>query len=188
MVHGSARDLDLEIRESDNVGRSDHMSFYNKKIPVMHLSTGVHQDYHRPSDTWDKLNVEGMTRISALALAISLKIANAKEPVNFVSLPSRSPSAPLDPQRGIGTYLGTMPDYGFDIEGVRIAGVAPNSPAFLAGLQEGDVIVQLADQKIQNIEDLTAALQARSAGDEVNVVVLRKGNSMTLKATLRSRS
>ncbi|HXV50125.1 MAG TPA: M20/M25/M40 family metallo-hydrolase [Candidatus Binatia bacterium] len=188
MVQGSARDLGLEIRESDNVGRSDHMSFYNKKIPVMHFSTGVHQDYHRPGDTWDKLNVEGMTRISVLALAISLKIANAKEPVNFVSLPSRSPSAPLDPQRGIGTYLGTMPDYGFDFEGVRIAGVAPNSPAFVAGLQEGDVIVQLADQKIQNIEDLTAALEARSAGDEVTVLVLRKGNSMTLKATLRSRS
>jgi hypothetical protein len=188
IVQGSARDLGLEIRESDNVGRSDHMSFYNKKIPVMHFSTGVHQDYHRPGDTWDKLNVEGMTRISALALAISLNIANAKEPVNFVSLPSRSPSAEFDPQRAIGTYLGTMPDYGFDIEGVRIAGVAPNSPAFLAGLQEGDVIVRLADQKIQNIEDLTAALQARSAGDEVTVLVLRKGNSITLKATLRSRS
>ena len=188
LVSAQARDLGLEIRESNDIGRSDHMSFYNKKIAVLHFTTGVHQDYHRPSDTWDKLNGEGMARISALTAAVGEKIAHTKEPIDFVSLPSRPPSERARLQRGIGTYLGTMPDYGVEVLGVRVAGVAPDSPAARAGLLEGDVIVQLADRKIQNIEDLTTALQSRRPGDEVALVVLRQGHTVTMKATLRSRS
>ncbi len=188
MVRSGARDLGLEIRESDDIGRSDHMSFYNKKIPVLHFSTGVHQDYHRPSDTWDKLNGAGMAQISALASAVTIKLAAVAEPINFVSLPSRPPSDRAAGQPGMRAYLGTMPDYAVDIQGVRVAAVSPDSPAARAGLLEGDVIVQLADRKIQNIEDLTSALQARSPGDEVALIVLRKGVSLTVKATLRARS
>lgn len=187
IVTGNARDLGLKINESDDVGRSDHMSFYNKKIPVLHFFTGSHADYHRPSDTWEKLNIEGMARIGDLVLVTALRLANAKEPMNFVSLPSRPPSAQAGNRRAAGTYLGSIPDYGVTSDGVRLAGVASDSPAARAGLREGDVIVKLADVKIQNIEDLTAVLRTKKPGDQVEILILRGDSSITLTATLRAR-
>jgi hypothetical protein len=187
LVTRDARQLGLDITESDDVGRSDHMSFYAKKIPVIHFFTGNHSDYHRATDTWDKLNFEGMAKISDLVLATALDIANAREPIPFVSLPSqpRGPVAATAP--GLRVYLGTIPDYGAAAAGVRLAGVSSNSPAALAGLREGDVIVRLGDKEIQNIEDLTDALRAHKSGDQVSVVVLRAGAPLTVKATLRTR-
>ena len=187
IVTTGARQLGLEVTESDDIGRSDHLSFYNKKIPVLHLFTGIHEDYHRPTDTWQKLNIEGMARVSDLVMAAVLPIADAKAPINFVGLPSRQPTEPRAGGRGLGTYLGSIPEYGAASEGVQLAGVSDGSPAALSGLRAGDVIVRLADKKIQNIEDLTAALQAQKPGDEVAIVVLRAGNPVTLKATLRAR-
>ena len=187
LVTRSARGLGLEITESNDVGRSDHMSFYSRKIPVLHFFTGTHGDYHRATDTWEKLNLEGMARISDLVMVTALELANSKEPVHFVSLPSRSP-ARIGTARGVGgVYLGTIPDYGAIATGVRLAGVSSGSPAAQAGLREGDVIVRVGDKDIQNIEDLTDALQAHKSGDQVNVVVLRAGATITLRATLSSR-
>lgn len=186
LVTKNARALGLDITDSNDVGRSDHMSFYSKKIPVLHFFTGTHGDYHRATDTWDKLNFEGMAKISDLVLVTALEIANRKEPIRFVSLPSR-PSETAGSARGVRVYLGTIPDYGAVATGVRLAGVSSGSPAAQAGLREGDVIVRLGDKDIQNIEDLTDALQAHKSGDQVNVVVLRAGASITLQATLSSR-
>jgi hypothetical protein len=186
LVSRSGRGIGLDINESNNVGRSDHMSFYSKKIPVLHFFTGTHEDYHRATDTWEKLNIEGMAKISDLVLVTTLEIANRKEPIRFVSLPSR-PSGSVGTPRGVSVYLGTIPDYGVVATGVRLAGVSSGSPAAQAGLREGDVIVRLGDKAIQNIEDLTDALQAHKSGDQVSVVVLRAGAPITLKATLSSR-
>ena len=186
LVTKNARALGLDITDSNDVGRSDHMSFYSKKIPVLHFFTGTHGDYHRATDTWDKLNFEGMAKISDLVLVTALEIANRKEPIRFVSLPSR-PSETAGSARGVRVYLGTIPDYGAVATGVRLAGVSSGSPAAQAGLREGDVIVRLGDKDIQNIEDLTDALQAHKSGDQVNVVVLRGGAPITLQATLSSR-
>jgi hypothetical protein len=186
LVTKNARALGLDITDSNDVGRSDHMSFYSKKIPVLHFFTGTHGDYHRATDTWDKLNFEGMAKISDLVLVTALEIANRKEPIRFVSLPSR-PSETAGSARGVRVYLGTIPDYGAVATGVLLAGVSSGSPAAQAGLREGDVIVRLGDKDIQNIEDLTDALQAHKSGDQVNVVVLRGGAPITLQATLSSR-
>ena len=189
LITAGAANLGLEIGQSDEVERSDHMSFYNKKVPVLHLSTGVHQDYHRPSDTWEKLSIEGMARISDLALLVVLNLANAEKPMNFVSLPARPPSGSQRSEEpgAIGVYLGTLPDYGADTQGVRLAAVANDSPAVRAGLREGDVIIKLAGAKIQNIGDLTGALASCKPGDEIEIEVLRMNQPLTLKATLRSR-
>ena len=186
LVTKNARALGLDITDSNDVGRSDHMSFYSKKIPVLHFFTGTHGDYHRATDTWDKLNFEGMAKISDLVLVTALEIANRKEPIRFVSLPSR-PSETAGSARGVRVYLGTIPDYRAVATGVLLAGVSSGSPAAQAGLREGDVIVRLGDKDIQNIEDLTDALQAHKSGDQVNVVVLRGGAPITLQATLSSR-
>jgi len=187
LIAASAANLGLEIRQSDDVGRSDHMSFYNKKVPALHFSTGMHEDYHRPSDTWEKLNIDGMARISDLALLVAMNLADAKQPVNFVSLPSRPPSERGEGRSSIRVYLGTMPDYGADSQGVRLAGVADDSPAARAGLRAGDVIIKLAGAKIQNIDDLTGALSSRKPGDEVEIVILRMNQPLSFRVTLRSR-
>jgi len=188
IVGAGARQLGLSVNESDGVGRSDHMSFYNKKIPVLHFFTGNHADYHRPSDTWDKLSIEGMNKVSDLVLATVLPIANGGETINFVSLPARQPAAEMTQRRGgSGAYLGSIPEYGVDSEGVPLAGVTENSPAARAGLRRGDVIIEFAKRKIRDIEDLTDALGGHKPGDEIEIVVKRTGEPLTFKAILSSR-
>jgi len=187
IVNSAAKRLGLQVNESDDVGRSDHQSFYNRRIPVLHFFTGIHDDYPRASDSWDKLNLEGMARVADLAMLTALQIADAKKPFAFVSLPSRPPGPVRRTGQAITTYLGSIPDYGMEARGVALAGVAEGSPAALAGLRKGDVIIALASKKILNIEDLTAVLQEQKPGDEVEIVVLRLGHAVSLKATLRSR-
>lgn len=89
---------------------------------------------------------------------------------------------------GAGAYLGSIPDFGSNDEGVRLAGVSEGSPAALAGLRAGDVIIKLAEIKIQNLEDLMAALRSKKSGDLVEITIVRNSQPLTLKATLRSRS
>jgi aminopeptidase YwaD len=187
IVNSAATELGLEIRESDGIGRSDHMPFYSKKIPALHFFTGVHADYHGPGDTWDKLNLEGMAKISELVLATVRSIANTHAPLNFVSLPPVPGPQAISEGRASTTYLGSIPDYSGANEGVRLAGVSAGSPAALAGLREGDVIVMLAETKVQNLEDLMLALGSKKPGDEVEIVVLRGTQPLKLKAVLRAR-
>ncbi len=184
----AAGQLGLNVSESDDVGRSDHLSFYNRKIPVLHFFTGNHEDYHRASDTWEKLNYEGMAKVSDLVMAAALQIADTRGPINFASLPSRPPREGRADERSPNTYLGSIPEYGVNIEGVQLAGVMDGSPAAVAGLRSGDVIIRLASKNIQSIEDLTAALGAQKPGDEVEIIALRAGGRVTFRATLRARS
>lgn len=187
IVKNLAREHGLEINQSDGIGQSDHMSFYNKKIPVLHFFTGLHPDYHGPGDSWEKLNIEGMAKVGDLVAATVRHIANTAEPLNFVSLPSRTAGGQEQERRGYGTYLGSIPDFGGTEEGVRLAGVSDGSPAALAGLREGDVIVKFGGAKIQNLEDLTEQLRNRKPGDEVEIVIRRGDQSLPLKAVLRAR-
>jgi hypothetical protein len=187
IVKDAAIELGLKISESDSIGRSDHFSFYNKKVPALHLFTGIHSDYHRPSDTWDKLNLQGMAKISDLVLAITRQIANTNARLEFVTLPSAPPGHSSGEERATPTYLGSIPDYSGIDEGVRLAGVSAGSPAAMAGLRQGDIIVKLAETKIQNLEDLMLALASKKPGDEIEIVVLRGKQTVTLKAVLRAR-
>lgn len=163
------------------------MSFYSKKIPALHFFTGVHSDYHRPSDTWEKLNLEGMTKITELVLTTARSIANTNAPLAFVSLPSVPLAQAPDEGPVSTTYLGSIPDYSGADEGVRLAGVSDGSPAALAGLHPGDVIVKFAETKVQNLEDLMLALGSKKPGDEVEIIVLRGTEPLRLKAVLRAR-
>ncbi len=188
IVTEEGRKLGLEIRESDGIGRSDNMSFYNKQVPALHFFTGTHGDYHRPTDTWDKLNYEGMNRVGALVLAVALRFAGAMEPFQFVALPSRPSGREAGDTPAFRAYLGSIPDYDGGNRGVKLAGVSPGSPAALAGLREGDVITEFAGAKIHTIEDLTGQLGTKKPGDEVEIVVLRASLPRTVKATLAVRN
>ena len=187
IITRGAKQLGLLTYLPDGVGPSDHVSFYNKQIPVLHFFTGSHPDYHRPGDTWDKLNYQGMAQVGDLVLSSALAIAALPEMPKFVSLPSRPPVSETGDRRATGVYLGIIPEYNRTVEGVLLAGVAPGSPAAAAGLREGDVIVQLADKKIDNIEDLTDALGTQKPAAQVTIVVKRGDGTNAFKTTLGSR-
>lgn len=93
-VNQAGKETGLEVKfSSGRTGSSDHASFQRKEIPALHFYTGIHEDYHRPTDNWEKLNMEGMTKVSDLVLNVAQRIAASKESLNFVrTQPSTSPS------------------------------------------------------------------------------------------------
>ncbi len=167
-------------KKPEGLGPSDHASFYARRIPVLHLFTGTHSDYHRPSDDWDKINYAGMTQVIDLVESLVVRVAEATEPPQYVEVQGRA-SIERD---GARPYFGSIPDFSSDAEGYAIQGVAPGSPAELAGVKGGDVIVRRGGSQIGGLDDFDLALRKFSAGQEVEVVVLRSGQEVTLKATL----
>lgn len=170
----------------DAVGPSDHTSFVLKGIPAVHLFTGAHPDYHKPGDTADKINYEGLKKVADLVETLARRIADASERMVFVK---PAPSAEL-PKAGKGgtPYFGVMPDYGFDGKGVRLAGVAPGSPAEKAGLQEGDLLLSINEQEFEDVKGYSAIFFALKPGMELTLGYERGGKRKTVKATLQSKN
>lgn len=164
----------------EGFGPSDHSSFYGKKIPVLHLFTGNHPDYHRPSDTWEKLNIDGMYRVVDLLEQIVVKTAENPERPDYIEV-KRAPTAQRDGSR---PYFGTIPDFGGEEEGYAISGAAPGSPADKGGMKGGDRIVDLGGNKIATLDDFDLALRKFKAGDEVAVTVMRDGKPVKLTVKL----
>ena len=164
---------------------TDTTSLYPKRIPVLNFFTGSHEDYHRPTDTADKLNTEGMERIAKFAQQIVLDLASAPERPDFARV-ERS-----DAGRGsrdtLRAYLGSIPDYSTEVKGVKLSGVRAGSPAEKGGLKGGDVIVEFAGQKIANIYDYTYALDAVKIGTAVKVTVEREGQRVEVTVTPEAR-
>jgi hypothetical protein len=182
--------LSLELRPSP-FGPSDHTSFYTAGRPVLFLFTGPHDDYHRPSDTWDKINAPGLATVATFAARVVDTVARAATPPAWVKV--EAPPPPTGPRGGgYGAYFGVIPDFGGSggegpRAGVRITGVRSGSPAEKAGLKGGDVIVRFAGVDVRTLEDLTFALRGRRPGDQVQVVVRRDGGEQPLQAVLEER-
>lgn len=164
-------------------GRSDHESFFTKKIPVLHIWTDLHSDYHRPSDDSDKLNIAGMQRVADLLVQIVQATDAAPARPTFVDV-KRTPVAMGDGDR---PWLGSIPDFGSNEEGLLITGVTGGSPAEKAGMKGGDIITKLGESKISGIEDLQSALFKYKIGETIKVVVKRDGKEVTLDVTLAKR-
>ncbi len=164
---------------------TDTTSFYPKKIPVLNFFTGAHEDYHRPSDTADKLNIEGLERIAKFAHQIVLDLAAAPERPDFARVERSDQGG--GSRDSLRAYLGTIPDYTTEIKGVKLSGVRGASPAEKAGLKGGDVIVEFAGQKIANIYDYTYGLDSVKIGVPIKVVVEREGKRVELTATPEAR-
>jgi Zn-dependent M28 family amino/carboxypeptidase len=180
--------LDLTLR-GDGYDPSDHTSFLARDRPVLFFFTGTHADYHRPSDTADKINAAGMSQVLRLARGVVAALADREASLAF-RRPSRPPAASSRGDRagGYGPYFGSIPDFGgTDIRGVRLSGVRAGSPAERAGLREGDTIVRFAGVAVGGLEDLTFALRSRRAGDEVEVTFVRDGTPHTVRAVLEPR-
>lgn len=155
------------IEKESGVGPSDHTSFYNSDIPVLHFFTGQHEDYHKPGDDVEKLNYEGMETISAyISEIISDLDDNGKLP--FRKTKNESEEVPR-----FKVGLGVIPDYLFDGKGMRIDGVSEDKPAQKAGLQKGDIVVKLGDSLVTDMMSYMRALATYDTGDKTKVVVKR---------------
>ncbi|MEO6741731.1 MAG: M28 family peptidase, partial [Chthoniobacteraceae bacterium] len=163
---------------------TDVTSFYPKRIPVLNFFTGSHDDYHRPTDTADKLDYDGLARIAKFASAIIQDVANAPERPDFSRVERKEQGGGRDTMRA---YLGSIPDYATEVKGVKLSGVRGGSPAEKGGLKGGDVIVEFGAQKIANIYDYTYALDAVKIGQPVKMTVEREGKRVELSVTPEAR-
>jgi len=166
---------------------SDHTSFVTKKIPVLFFFSGLHADYHKPSDTWDKINAASATQLLNLVAKLSIELADAAEKPKFVAVVENPHFSSVSSGGGYGPYFGSVPDFGQTEPGVRFSDVRPGSPAAKAGLQAGDVLVHFGDKPIDNLYDFTDALRRSKVGDIVEVTVLRNGQPLKVSVTLEQR-
>lgn len=183
LVDKLAEQFQLKIsRKPEGFGPSDHSSFYARQVPVLHLFTGTHSDYHRPSDDWEKINAPDMVRVVDFLQDVIVDVAQAADRPDFINVAG---TATLE-RTGNRPYFGSIPDFGSDAEGYAIQGVSPGSPAEKAGLKAKDVIIELGGQKIGGLDDFDLALRRFAPGQQVEVVVFRDGQNVTLKVTLAS--
>lgn len=166
-------------------GSSDHLAFALAKIPTFFFFTGLHADYHKPSDTADKINGAGMAMVAKYARSVALDLANSAQ------VPAFDPeTAKLPAGHGVGgmkVSFGVVPDYAEHGDGFHINGVMPGSSAEAVGLKSGDIIVMFASRPVKTIYDYMDALTAEKAGASVTVKWLRGGKPMEGQAVLKAR-
>jgi hypothetical protein len=209
-----AGELSLQYRLGSSMfGNSDHASFYDKGTPVMFPFTGLHEEYHKPEDDWELINAEGATQVLQFAYRLSHRMAMAEQgPVyrergrarrnspaaaaaeqaareqaaeNQPARPETPPAEPPAPPRRARVRLGIMPSYAeSDEPGMLVESVVPNQPAAQAGMKDGDRIIQIGDKDIGDVQEYMAAMSAFSPGDEVQIIVRRQGEKVTLKVKL----
>ena len=178
---------------ADGYGPSDHSSFYAEGIPVLHFFTNTHEDYHRPSDDWQKVNGEGVDLVIKLASGIVRQLAgvDAADAIALTAVAQARPSpggGSSSSTSGYGAaYLGSIPDMTPRDTGLRLTGVREGSPADKGGLRGGDIVVEFAGKTIADIYAYTYALREQSPGDMVKIVVERDGEQVTLEVTLGER-
>jgi Zn-dependent M28 family amino/carboxypeptidase len=165
---------------------SDHTSFVAKKIPVLFFFSGLHSDYHKPSDTWDKINARSAVRLLDLVGSVGIQLANATEAPAFQVVAEDKPAGGGG-GGGYGPYFGSIPDFGQTENGVKFSDVKPNSPAAKAGLKAGDILIQFGSKPIKNLYDFTDALRRSKVGDVVEVKVLRDGQPVAASVKLEQR-
>ncbi len=174
----------LPITLSDDTDLpTDATSFYQGGVPILSAFTGSHSDYHTPRDTPEKLNYPDAARIARLMGMITRGLVTSD------SIPEyRLNETKKQMSRGVArAFLGTVPDYGSEVVGVLLSGVSKNAPAEKAGLKSGDVIVELAGRKIENIYDYTYSIEALKVGQETTIIVKRDGKELKLNITPGSR-
>ena len=173
------------VTQEDSYLPTDATPFFLSGIPILGVFTGAHEDYHTPRDTPDKINYSGMQRVVRLMSRIARSLLIAESRPDYVEMnKARSSQVRVN----LRAYLGTIPDYSQgDLPGVAISGVAKGGPADQAGVKRGDIIVELAGKKIENIYDYTYAIDALKLGVAVNMEVLRGERRLTLPITPESR-
>ncbi|MEO8139116.1 MAG: M28 family peptidase [Gemmatimonadota bacterium] len=177
----------FDLRYSgDGWGRSDQSSFYGAGKPVLHLFTDLHEDYHRTTDDWQKINADGLAEVADFTTSIVRTLADRRAALTFVKVPPPAAVAGGS-SSGYGAYLGTVPDMAGSAAGVRLTGVRAGSPAESAGLKGNDVITMIGDAPVADLQAMTNALRQHRAGEVVIIRFLRDGTERSVSVTLGSR-
>lgn len=163
----------------EGYGPSDHSSFYGKNIPVLFFSTGAHQDYHTPADTYDKLDYKGMVSISDRVFKLASALANSAQRLSFrESGPIQGTGRTV---RMRGVTLGIMPDFAGNVKnGLRADFVTPGKPAALGGMKKGDIITSINGMSVNNIQDYMFRMSQLKHGQTISVEVLRDNKKIIL--------
>lgn len=179
LIEGLNQGFALQMSE-DGFGPSDHSAFYAKQVPVLFFFTGTHADYHKPSDTADKINYDGQAKVVGFVAEIARAIDRNDARPTYVLARSSQPSGR---STGFRVYLGTVPNYADSNDGMLLDAVREDSPAAKAGLKAGDKIVRLAGREIKNVYDYTYALGEMKPDQEYEVEAVRAGERLKLKLT-----
>jgi len=166
-------------------GSSDHQSFASKQMPVLFFFSGLHADYHKPSDTWDKIDAPAASEVLRGVADITEALRDAPARPQYVKVAATAPQGGGG-GRGYGAWFGSVPDFG-ETKGVKFADVTQGSPADKAGLKGGDILVEFDGKPISNLYDFTYALRAKKPGETVPVKVLRGGETIEVKVLLGQR-
>jgi hypothetical protein len=161
--------FDLSL-QADPYQPTDVATFNIAGVPSLNFTTGAHTDYHKPSDTADKINYDDLDRVAGFASTIVRRLMELDEAPQFAKVEQSSQTAS---RTGVRVFTGTVPDYTSDAKGLLLGGVVGGGPAEQAGLQKGDIIVEIAGQTIANIYDYTYALELLRVDQKVKVVYLR---------------
>jgi len=176
IINNLNADFNFEIiLNNSGFAPSDQSVFFAKKIPVLHFFTGSHPDYHTPLDDWEKINSTGESKVLALISELIAELDSSPEKIAFSNVD--------EPKRGsskFNVYLGTVPDYSSQTEGVKLMGVKEGSPADKAGIQEDDTIIQFNGLEIKNIYDYVYALGESKPGVPTSLVVIRNYKPLSL--------
>jgi len=185
--------LNVDFSDSTGYGSSDHTSFTTKQVPVLFFFSGLHSDYHKPSDTWDKIDAPGAVMLLKLVSEVTTRLQESADRPQFVRVkpPAGAHGAASAGDNsggsGYGPYFGSIPDFGETPNGVKFADVREGSPAGKAGLRGGDILIEFDSKPIQNLYDFTYALRSKKPGDEVLVKVLRGNETIAATVLLTKR-
>lgn len=186
--------LKVDFSEGPDSGSSDHTSFIAKRIPSLFFFSGLHTDYHKPSDTWDKIDAPDAAKLLAIVADVADKLRSDSGRPEFQRVAPANPhgggtTGPITSSSGsgYGPWFGSVPDFAEGIKGVKFADVTPGSPAAAAGFKGGDIMVEFDGKPIENLYDFTYALREKKPGDTVKVKVLRDGKPIEQNVLLTSR-
>jgi hypothetical protein len=180
-----AAGFDLHVQLDPHLP-TDSASFNQAGVPTLNFFTGVHADYHKPSDTAGKIAYDDLDRVIQFGAAITRMTAELDEPLAFTKVEPQQNDM-RGSREGIRVFTGTIPDYAADAKGLLLGGVVGGGPAEQAGLQKGDVIIEIAGQSIANIYDYTYALDVLKIGEPATVVYMRDGQRRETKLTPTAR-
>lgn len=181
-------DSQLKVKFSGaDYGSSDHVAFDLARIPSLFFFSGLHGDYHKASDDWEKIDPANSEKIIRLAFRTAYEVQGRSQRLAYVQRPTPQRSVSGASGRGYGPDFGSVPDFSQDLPGVRFADVRPGRPAAKAGLKAGDRLISFAGKKIENLYDFTHVLRQHKPGDEVEVEVVRDGATLKVKVVLGER-
>jgi hypothetical protein len=188
----AGRDVKVDYSGGPSEGSSDHTSFTSHQVPALFFFSGLHSDYHKPSDTWDKIDAPGAAKILDLVADLVTVLRDETDRPGFLKVAAPNPHSNGDsgnpgPVSGYGPYFGSVPDFAEGIQGVKFADVRENSPAAKAGLKAGDIMIEFDGKPIGNLYDFTYALRGKKPGDEVTVKVMRDGKPLVATCKLARR-